>query len=299
MQNGNSVNVLTGFGLTNYEAKIYLALLEKSQLSATEIAKLTKVPRTCVYDDLKTLEQKGLCRSITGKAKLYSAVAPSIVQDSLRESEQERVNSKIMEYQTKIKDEEDLLVRKYEEMGTLVERLTTVYEKSKNGKNPLNYLEIIMTRIQVHRKFVALIDESREEILGFHKYPLSSATREQTVQSVNSFQKAESRNVKIKGVCELPENKNERESFLKTFFKNYEPGKDQLRIIQKLPMKLTVFDSKVVLFSLSEPTIGVESMCVLVARSETLAGSFKEFFEMYWNKAEDPEKYRKSGNSDV
>ena len=303
------VKELDGFGLTSYESRIYLSLLEKELLTAAEVSHLANVPRTRVYDNLRSLELKGMCSVYTGDKKLYVATDPSCLKDILINHQNEIIKEKEERTKREIEKEKEKLAlelqkekirftNKAKSAEEIIKQLSYLYEKNHDGKNPLNYLEIVMTPLQIHRKFVGLVNESKEEILGFHKYPLSSTTKEQKIQSINSFLKAQERGVNIKGICELPEEKSERDDCLKSFFKNYEPGTDQSRITNNLPMKLFIYDSKVVFFSLTEPTIGVESMCCLVARSEALAKSFKKLFELYWNQADDPEKYRESGNPD-
>ncbi len=292
MENGYSVNVLTGFGLTNYEAKIYLALLEKNYLSATEIARLTKVPRTCVYDDLKTLEQKGLCKSITGKTKLYSAVAPSLAKDVLYQTEQQKVESKINEYNDRIKSEQDDLVDRHKEFEKLVTKLSPVFEQSKKGSNPLNYLEIIVSPIAIYKKYIDLISNSKKEILTFDKPPYSSITKYEIRESLKVLEDAIDRGVEAKSIWELPEEQDERTAKLQYFFNRFNPQKDKIKFIDELPAKVTVVDSKITLFSLAEPSVGVQSLITLAAESETLARGFKKLFELYWSNAEDPEKYK-------
>ena len=51
---------LMRLGLTENEAKVYLALLEIGSTSAGEIIKKTKLHRNIVYDNLEKLIEKGL-----------------------------------------------------------------------------------------------------------------------------------------------------------------------------------------------------------------------------------------------
>ncbi len=51
---------LREFGLTEYEARVYLSLLSNGPMKVSEIAKETGVPRTKVYEAIKGLKRKGL-----------------------------------------------------------------------------------------------------------------------------------------------------------------------------------------------------------------------------------------------
>jgi sugar-specific transcriptional regulator TrmB len=63
---------LTRLGLTEYEGKTYLALLELGQAKAGEIALRTGIPRNRVYDTLDQLSNLGLAEIILDETRLYS-----------------------------------------------------------------------------------------------------------------------------------------------------------------------------------------------------------------------------------
>jgi len=54
------IEALKSFGLSEYEAKVLLALIAKGELTAKEVAEYSGVPRTSVYDVIKSLMNKGL-----------------------------------------------------------------------------------------------------------------------------------------------------------------------------------------------------------------------------------------------
>ena len=54
------VEALKTFGLSEYEAKVLLALIAKGELTVKEVAEFSGVPRTSVYDVIKSLMEKGL-----------------------------------------------------------------------------------------------------------------------------------------------------------------------------------------------------------------------------------------------
>ncbi len=62
------------YGLTEYEARAYLALLELSGGTAREVASLSRVPRTKIYQVLDDLHSKRLAEVIPERPKKYLAV---------------------------------------------------------------------------------------------------------------------------------------------------------------------------------------------------------------------------------
>jgi sugar-specific transcriptional regulator TrmB len=53
------VEILRGYGLCNYEAKAYFALLAVGESKAGDVARKAGVPQSKVYDVLDTLREKG------------------------------------------------------------------------------------------------------------------------------------------------------------------------------------------------------------------------------------------------
>ncbi|TAL48628.1 TrmB family transcriptional regulator [archaeon] len=59
------------FGMSKYEAEVYLLLIKYKALTAPKIAELSKVPITRVYDITNSLTQKGLVALVDVKPKTY------------------------------------------------------------------------------------------------------------------------------------------------------------------------------------------------------------------------------------
>ena len=67
------IEALKSFGLSEYEAKVLLALIAKGELTAKEVAEYSGVPRTSVYDVIKSLMNKGLVEAY-GKPMKFKAL---------------------------------------------------------------------------------------------------------------------------------------------------------------------------------------------------------------------------------
>ncbi|MEM4152585.1 MAG: helix-turn-helix domain-containing protein [Candidatus Pacearchaeota archaeon] len=72
------------FGLNIYESKVWLALLSKSIATVGEIAEISGVPRSRVYDVLESLEKQGFAIAKLGKPIKYIAVKPAVVIEHLK-----------------------------------------------------------------------------------------------------------------------------------------------------------------------------------------------------------------------
>lgn len=74
MNEGNAVQLLVRFGLTEYEAKTLATLFKLNQAQAPEISRLAEVPKTRVYDVLEKLVSKKLVMEVNGRPKKYMVV---------------------------------------------------------------------------------------------------------------------------------------------------------------------------------------------------------------------------------
>ena len=78
--------ILKQIGLTDYEAKIYLALLTHGQISAYELAEKAGLYRQVTYDSLKRLIEKGFVSSvIENRTKIFKAIKPELIVELLNE----------------------------------------------------------------------------------------------------------------------------------------------------------------------------------------------------------------------
>ncbi len=92
---------LQEFGLSNTEAKVYLALLELGKSKAGEITKKSAVNRTNVYDALERLIEKGLVSYVSqNNKKVFEAVNPDRLGEILKDK-QEKLGKTIEELKTR------------------------------------------------------------------------------------------------------------------------------------------------------------------------------------------------------
>ncbi len=73
---------LTQIGFTEYEAKVYLALLEDSPATGYQISKQSGVPRSMVYETLRRLHGRGaVLENVEGRVTLYRPLPPEVLLD--------------------------------------------------------------------------------------------------------------------------------------------------------------------------------------------------------------------------
>jgi sugar-specific transcriptional regulator TrmB len=75
----SGVEKLQKIGLTEYEAKAYLSLLNDHIVTASKLSEKSGVPRTKIYAVLESLASKGWIKVYAGVPLLFKAVAPTHV----------------------------------------------------------------------------------------------------------------------------------------------------------------------------------------------------------------------------
>ena len=76
--------VLREIGLTDYETRAYLILLERGVMTASEVSEHGNVPYSKVYETLNSLERKGWVEAERGRPSRYFPKAPSEALEAAR-----------------------------------------------------------------------------------------------------------------------------------------------------------------------------------------------------------------------
>jgi len=75
---------LKEFGLTEYEAKAYVSLVESGAVAASELSRIASIPYSKIYEIIGNLERKGWVELEQGRPTKYYAKAPSTALESSR-----------------------------------------------------------------------------------------------------------------------------------------------------------------------------------------------------------------------
>src|SRR6266853_3510649 len=75
---------LKEFGLTEYEAKVYVSLVESGSQAASELSRTASIPYSMIYEILGNLERKGWVETEQGRPSKYFPKPPSTALESSR-----------------------------------------------------------------------------------------------------------------------------------------------------------------------------------------------------------------------
>ncbi len=176
------INTLKEFDLGEYEAKAYLALLERGKISARIISEVTRIPYTKIYQVLQNLERFGFIISVSGKPRRHMAMSPKKALEKRMiqiEKEHENENRKRENLKEKLVDElrsvlKDNVEEAMAEMGTW----TIV-----GSVNVTSYIKALILNSKSLRCTVPDLDS----FVGAYKDELKNTEAETTIRTPNAY----------------------------------------------------------------------------------------------------------------
>jgi len=260
-------------GLTKREAHIYLALLQKKELTASEVAAIIPIGRTKIYEVIPQLVARGFCNEIQkdGK-KMYRAVEPKAALKNLRSGFQE-------ELEEIFRKKEQMLIEKIDAVSELENKLEDIYSRNSHKSDGLNYIDVIKDINQIRNKWIELQKNTKEELLAFNKAPYSIKHNKNAPHQERLLK----RHIKERGIFEYGSfrTREEKKEFL-GMVEMYAGFGEECRVIKELPMKLVIIDEKITMLALDDPVSMQPSITTMVISHPSFARAQKQVFESFW-----------------
>lgn len=242
---------LEQLGLSPAEARVYLAVLHRGPMIAAAIAKETGIPRTGVYSTLGSLVDMGLIESGLGHRSKFTAVAPDRALTAL------------------IAQEEQALAHRKEIAKALREQLITVTQSTE--AIPDEIIKVLRDPRSVSQHFQRLQLDARKTVEVFCKPPYLNP------DDIKTERKISRRGIQVRGIYERGE--FEDSPFKPYFYEWFSAGEEGRIYDGKLPHKMVIIDSEIVLLPLFTPG---EEMRALVIRNAQLGESLSLAFRFIW-----------------
>jgi sugar-specific transcriptional regulator TrmB len=278
------------FGLSSYEAKCYLSLLEKHTMTVSEVFKLAGIPRANAYEAMEKLLAKGLCISKPGTTKKYSAVDPELLREKFSIKIDMTFNSELKKLDRKKDEVLDQQHQTMSKLSDLVNELLPLYQNSRSNEGPIDYVEILKDPYQTHKKLVYLCQKTEKEIIGLAKPPYIS-NPEQIQEQFDSQTEQMKKGIAERVIYEIPDDEEEKLKWLEIMeLPNATDG--DIRVMKNLPVKMIIWDEKIVMFSLEDSFRRLSSVTSVVIEHRALAKGLKMLFESLWIQAENFQSWK-------
>jgi HTH-type transcriptional regulator, sugar sensing transcriptional regulator len=268
--------MLTKYGFSSSETRLYLEMLRKQEVSAGELHRVTGQSRPRTYELINQMVLKGFCQQrVEGRRKFYSAIKPSRLRDLMQQKwEQEQ------------KREEELFAK-----------MDDVYDGGRDNNQSIDFIEVIRTKDMINQSFVNLVNDAQMTIQAFVRRPFSGLNKENWQAQKDALENANARGVAVHAIYSTEDMSTE--VLQRAFVATEELEKSLVRFKSSLPAKMFVFDSKKVLLAIpSIPGEKVSDFTMMVLEDESNATVYSELFSVYWGEALEYEDWRKE-NSEI
>ncbi len=257
----NHIDILTEMGLSLNEAKVYLALLRKRISQVGEIATLSGVPQKMIYYVLQKLMSKGMCSLVPGKVQKYSPTEPGIgIGNFIAKAQKQIDSSKIM-----------------------LDELGKQYEIGQKETSSVECIEIVQNTANVTQRVLSLERLSTEEVLSFNKPPYAMTDR--NIEELYGLK----RGTRYRSIYQISEAKA---LIPMSVIEMYREAGEEVRIAESLPMKMMIFDSRILMFTHEECLTPPENFTAVIIQRSSIIIALKELFEMYWSQSMTVEEFR-------
>lgn len=270
---GDEVNKLERIGFGSYEAKVFLALYKSSVISATDIAKEARIPRTSVYEILRSFAIKGYCNEIrTPTKQLFEIIDSKVIEDKLE-------IELTTEYQNRLTSLKDCF-----------NGIKPLYKTNRPDEYK-NDVELIKG-YNLHRemKFLELVKKSTKGILVMNRFR-GNVSSNLDAESKKLF----NRGAYIKSIYENTTNfkikindswQNVTKRDLIKLCEGFARQGEQIRFLSEVPQILAVFDETTVYISLFDEKIPARDSSDVIIKNKRFASFIISLFNIYWDKAD-------------
>jgi sugar-specific transcriptional regulator TrmB len=256
------VKELTYFGLSENEAKTYIAILRLHQGPARSIAKLAKIPRQEAYRVLPELMKKGLVVSTITKPEQFIAVTPSKVLSQLIDRQRDDFAKKISN-----------LEQKRENLDVELEKI----EGKSSGfstPHPVRYVLISGVRL-VNERIEDMLERAERQVLWVS--PKLEVRRAVIYDRDEMLRKCAKRGVNIRILTEIGKENLKEIKKLSMFA--------QIQNVPNLTSLMTIIDDREIIIGSAVHSSDDDLVHELWTNDSGQVNTMLEFFERVWTEA--------------
>lgn len=249
--------------MSERKAKVYAALLNRRDSTSADLQKSSGIPQTKVYEIVRQLMREGYCRERkVGRRRIFEAVDP-----------QTALNQSIRRIEARL-----------EAARGLKEELSELYRNLGKGSEPIEYIEMFHGAESIHNHYIQFLRSARREVLGFGCPPYSCDNQDKIDEQGNEIKAFIDRGGVSRWVYQVD---NGTPQWLREGFKRLEKMGVQIRVIDILPMKMMIFDSKEVFFAREDSSSIPGQLSMTIIKQSGVAEAYRALFNFFWNQAQE------------
>lgn len=135
VKNTQVQKALETLGLTEYESKTYISLIEKGTSTAGNLSTASEIPHSKIYEVLMRLEKRKLVETQKGRPILFKAIKPAAALETIEAQLKNELEKELAEKRSSL---ENSYKNKFAEIDeaqkTILEELETMYETKETAE---------------------------------------------------------------------------------------------------------------------------------------------------------------------
>lgn len=256
MVDEQDVVTFTCLGLTEREAKIYIALVSLGPSSVKSISKISTVARQDIYRVLTKLQSKGLVEERVSAPQTFKAIPVARAVNLL-------IQAKSTEIDAAISRKNDL-IKKYENKEKILASEEPQFTLLA-GKG--NIMANTREKHEMARESISFAGPCEAFIAYFFSVE-------------ESLQKAKTNNVKIKVIVRKPENDRTKEK-IRLFLQRF--PNISLKYSATTPFLVSIHDKKVCTYSFFDSQFNLSEVKILRSTNTSFIELIQDYFDNLWN----------------
>lgn len=259
------MNGLLQLGMSERESKVFLALFANRGASLADLQRLSGLRPNKVSEIVSSLVRQGYCKERkVGKRRFFDVFDPRV-----------SFNNPLSKLKAQIAKGEELA----EELGQL-------YSEGDKVKKTLDYfVDILHGNDNIHHNYCKLVENASEEILAIVRPPYACDAPEKVNEQLRIYDDFIERGGTLRWVFEIgtPGQAEATATMI-------EPLIDRdidVRVSEKLPMKMMIFDRREVLVMQEESISLSAELTMARMRHNTIAAAFRTLFLFFLNQAKE------------
>ncbi len=155
---------LEALGLTEYEAKAYIRLVEKGTSNAGDLSELTEIPHSKIYEVLMRLEKRKLVEVQKSRPLFFKAIKPSTAIQALKTELNDNLETELQERKTNIEDNYNRRMREISEAHRALEDLDSFYERNESMEPSEEFIWTIRGKANLNAQAKEIILSAQGEV---------------------------------------------------------------------------------------------------------------------------------------
>ncbi len=257
------LNGLMNLGMNERSAKVYIALLQKKDVSVPELHKLSGIRQNKLYEVINSLIREGYCsEKKSGIKRFFNAVNP----------------------ETCINRTLNIIEEKLRSGYELKDSLIDIFNNTKNIKEPFEYIEIIHGSDNIHNIYLDIMNSSRLELFSLCRPPFAGTTLKKQKEQYDIYNSFLKKGGEGRTIYEVNE---DSPPIVFKILKQKSTEDGEFRIANKLPLKMNIFDKKTLMIADKSTLAEDNELSMTVIKQKTTVEGYYTLMEFLWEQSEE------------